>query len=841
MWATVAAILGEPASAAAADGNPWLDDAAPWHEPADRRIDFTHMQLHVAPDLAAGTLQGTVTYALQRHADAPPLQLDAVNLQVAEASFLESGKPVAASFRASAGKLFVDWPAGNARHHVLRLRWSCKPQQGFYFVQPDADEPNRPPHAWTQGETEEVRHWLPAPDDPDERMTWQVTVAAPKGLVALSNGNLKGRTENGAIAESTFDAPWPLPLYLLTVAVGPFVAVEHAKGKVPVTTWALPDQADDVRRAFARLPQMVDVLGQRLGVPYPFASYGQVVVREFNFGGMENASLTTLTYRNVPTAQSEKDWNADGLLAHELGHQWFGDLVTCRTWADIWLNEGWASFADALWQESYYGADRYMEELAGNRAGYFGEAHRYLRPIVSDRANDPDELFDGHTYSKGAWVAHMLRRRLGEEAFWRGLKAYLTEHRFGSVETADLQKAMETASGRSLRGFFRRWVHQAGHPQVRAEVQWNDADKLLRVTLEQTQKVERGMPLFDLEIEVAVRGELGGDAAMHVLRLDRQRESWTLPMARKPALVELDPRSAWLIDWTVQAPADDLAAMASHSKHADVRLRALGDLGRLLHEGPAFSAVLAAAQKDPARHVRARAAEILGRGLREHVAAELAKILSSDADAMVRQAAARGLGACLATDAWPALLQAAERDPSFEVQAAALQALGKLDRSKARPILMAALSRPSFHDLLQSAALRALAEAANDADWPAIAEAVTAGRSKFLRENACEAVAAFGARSAARQQDARLALEGLLQERSFRIRRSAAEALGALDDARAKPALMAAAAREPMGRAGARYREIAGSLGKNEPLQERLKRLEDDLQQLRQSGGRNGH
>ncbi|MSQ81709.1 MAG: hypothetical protein EXR77_02180 [Myxococcales bacterium] len=825
-----------PHFARADSGADWLDDKHPWREPADRHVDFSHLDLQVTPDLAKRTVSATATYKLTRKHQTERLRLDAVDLNLTEVVWLQSGAAVAAKWQPVDHGVVIEWPPTADRDLELRLRYNCAPRQGFYFVAADADAPNRPLHAWTQGETEEVRHWLPAPDQPDERMTWTVAVTAPTALVALSNGDPDGKPmidKPTQLSLTRYRSTAPLPLYLLTVAIGPFVAVDHGHSKLPVVTWALADDVDNVRRAYAKLAKMVDVLGQRLGVAYPFSRYSQVVVHEFNFGGMENATLTTLTHRAVPDARAELDRPADGLLAHELGHQWFGDLVTCRSWADIWLNEGWASFADSLWHESEYGIDRYMEDLADSRRGYFEEANRYLRPVVADRAADPDDVFDSHTYSKGAWIAHMLRRKLGEEPFWRGVKTYLTRHRFGSVETDDLRRALEEASGLSLRGFFWRWLRQAGHPVLKVDLKWDDEAKMVRLGFAQTQRIERAMPPFTLAIEIALTAKQGAEPTLHRLVLDKVTDSFRLPAPTRPWLVEIDPRSAWLVDWTVEAATTDLAAMLERSAYADVRLRACTDLGRVLHEPTALAAILRAAQHDKARHVRAKATDLLGRGPRDKVIQPLVERLTKDSESQVRRAAARALGQLLSNKGWAALQVAARTDVSYAVQAAALQALVAIDRSQARAELLAAVARPSHQETVRAAALHGLATLADQQDWPLVVAAIESGQSKFIREAAAPSVAEFGARAMERKEDARLALEALLHEDSARIRRAAADALGILDNPKARQALLAAASREPLEKQREKLRQTAGRLGQQGPLTERLQRLEEEVQQLR--------
>ncbi len=816
-----------------AGASPWLDDSHPWREPADRKVDFVHLALTITPDLAKGSVAGTAVYQLRRLHDTPHLLLDAVSLNIDEVAWVQGSKSVPASWRTLDKQLAIDWPTAASGPLTLRLRWNCVPRMGFYFVRPDADAPSRPVHAWTQGETEEVRHWLPAPDDPDERLTWQVSIAAADGLVALSNGDplAAGNVDGKPVAR--FDSKLPLPLYLLTVAVGPFVAIDHGHKGLPVVTWALPAEVENARRAYAKLPKMVDVLGKRLGVPYPFSRYGQVVVHEFHWGGMENATLTTLTHRAVPDARGEIDHPAEGLLAHELGHQWFGDLVTCRSWADIWLNEGWASYADALWDEAEHGRDRYDEAMAAMRTGYLDEATAYQRPLVSDRMPDPDVLFDRHTYSKGAWIAHMLRRRLGDEVFFAAVKQYLTDHRFASVETDDLRRAMQAVSGQSLRGFFRRWVQQAGHPVVQVELKWEDAARQLRVVLQQTQKVERAQPPFALQVELAVYAKPGAKPELHTLALDTARREHTVSVSAKPAWIEVDPQTAILADWKVEAPIVDLAATLSHSGQADVRLRALVDLGRSLHDLAALQAVQTAASKDAARHVRAKACELLGRATRDKALPALLDGLARDKEPMVRRAALRSLGNLVAAAAWDKVVAAARNDSSDETRAAALRTLLAIDRDRARDELLFATSQASYHDVVHGAALQGLARIADPADWLTVAKALLPGRSKHLREAAALAVAEFGIRDKERRDDARVALEAQLHDGSARTRRSVADALGALDHPRSRGALLAAAAREPLDKQREHFRSIADRLGQQGPWQERLQRLESELQQLR--------
>ncbi len=828
-WLLLTVLLATQAWADPLSPSRFLDDSLPWHEPAGRAVDVQHLDLTVTLD-PAGAIAGHAIYAGVLRQPTKEVRLYAVDFAIDEAAWLVDGKRVATTPTRDHETLHFALPQTEPPGAwQLELKWHAKPKRGLNFVQPDADAPQRPQHVWSQGETEEARYWLPSPDDPDERLSWNVTIVAPATWQALSNGVQLSRAVTDQLATTAYALHAEAPIYLLTIAAGPFIAVEHPHPQTPLVTWALPDVLDDMRRSFAVTPDILDKLNALTGMAYPWGRYGHVVVGDFSFGGMENVSLTTLTDRAMPDVREALDWQVDSLIAHEMAHQWFGDWLTCRTWADIWLNEGFASYFDLLTTEKRLGRARFDEDLADARASYLTEAAEYVRPIVTDRYRDADELFDRHTYQKGALVLHMLRRQLGDKAFFAGIAAYLKAGA-RSVETADFQRAMEDASGKSLRGFFTRWLRQAGHPALHAKVTWDEAQKTLKIALEQKQKISHSQPAFDLQIPLRIQTpEAVVLAAVH---LDGVKADYTLVATARPTVVEIDPEFTLLADWTLEADIEDVVAMRDRGSSAEARLRAVTALGKQLASQQAVTALLRTLAEDPARHVRAAAAEQLGKAERPTARAGLLAALVGDPESLVRAAAALALGELHDLAAWPQLVTALHKDPSYAVVRGAMTALHKIDRQAARDLLRETATVASHRDTLAVHALSLLGQTGDVRDANLLWQLAQPGNGKPLREGALPALAAWAVRNEPQREKVRLFLESVLHEPNLRLRQRAAEALGVLGEPASRGPLLAAADREVFFRTAEMMRKAAGELGHKTPVEERIRRLEEQLEKL---------
>src|SRR5947209_5412229 len=366
---------------------------------------------------------------------------------------------------------------------------------------------------WTQGETEDTHYWVPTYDFPNDKTTWEFYIWTRKDERALSNGRLAGSRAVGDSIEWHWVQDKPASTYLMTCVIGDYVVLQDTPWRdVPIGYWTYPDSVEAARRGFAKTPQAVDVFSRKTGVPYPWAKYDQIVIPEFQYGGMENVTATSQNDAEIlhPT-WSEPQANSVDLMSHELGHQWFGDLLTTRSWAHIWLNEGFATFMEEIFHEENFGPDEgAYDRLLAHEQAIEGD-RRARRPIVWGKwVNDPIEVFfTGHIYQKGATVLQMLRHQLGDSVFWRGINRYATSHAYDNVVSDDLRRAFEEATGTDLKAFFGQWVYGAGFPVFQVSSNYDRAARRLIIDAREIQARDSLTGFFDVDVDVEARTDSG--------------------------------------------------------------------------------------------------------------------------------------------------------------------------------------------------------------------------------------------------------------------------------------------------------------------------------------------
>ena len=763
---------------------PQADPGRPFPEPGatpnyapDRGCVVTHLDIGLRIDPVARTLEGdtTVTVApLPSGALQVRLDLDDVTVTAVESP---DGTPL--PYTHGGGVLDVrGLPPGGGK---VRVRYAGRPSRGLYFTGPTTAAPQRPHMAWTQCQDEDGHRVFPCHDAPGIKQPVRVRVTAPADTAVVGNGKLVGQAPaDDGFVTWTWDQPEPISAYLVMVVVGPLVVVEaeadNAGRPLPLRYLAPPESTPaQLERVFGRTPEMVSFLAQRFGVPYPWARYDQVVVHDFIFGGMENVAATTLTDLVLTDDRAHLDAHFDDLIVHELAHQWFGDLVTCQDWSQAWLNEGWATYTEYLWQHHHEGPDEGHMGLLGKRDGYLAEdGGRYRRSITHYQFKNPIDMFDRHLYEKGGLVLHTLRGMLGEAAFWSGVTAYLEAHAHGAVHTRDFQRAMERASGRNLDGFFQQFVHGAGHPEI--DVGIAHADGLLSVTVTQKQSGPGVAEAFTFPLVIDIV-DGSGETRRLTLPVDARSRSFAIPMPEAPARVDVDPDMAVLCKPTLKASRPLLLAALRGGATIPVRLTAAA---ALLDEGSteALAAVCGALSADPFWGVRARLAGALAKHGGPVARAALLQAMA-DPHPKARRAIISALGGFRTADvrdALAALIGAG--DPSVQVEGEAMKALGQTRDARVPALAERMLTQPSWGDLLRMRALEALGATRSAAALPTLLAHTAPTASNRARAAAAGALGQLAQDVESTRVDAAERLIELLADSPFRVRLAAVPALG---------------------------------------------------------------
>jgi aminopeptidase N len=705
----------------------------PAHYIPSREYDQRDIKLDLRFDWEQEQAIGTETITLAPLVkDLRRVELDAANMTFNSVK-LATGTPLKFEMDATAEKLRIDLDRAYQPTDVLTLVIDYHTNgittqrgiggfgRGLTFIKPRPDDSTRPRQIWSQGETDYNHYWFACYDHPNDFTTTEIVATVERPLMVVSNGRLVSTKEN---KDNTRTFDWkieqPHASYLTSIVVGEYAAVEGSYAGIPVTSYVYPQETAEGRVTTVRLPEMVKFFSEITGVKYPYAKYAQTMAHDFG-GGMENISATTQTDNMIHDARAELDATSDSLESHELAHQWFGDYVTCRSWADVWLNESFATYFQALWDEHSLGHDDFLyRDVKGNQDQYYTAwARGQRRPIVTKNYTNADAIFDTYAYPRGGAVLHMLHVALGDEQWWRAINHYLTRYAHQPVETEQFRIAVEEATGQSMDWFFDEWVYKMGHPVFRVTQGYDPAAHTLTLTVRQEQKLDPAnaypqVALFRTPVEI----EIGTAQGTHVERAmiePQEEQALTFHTDAEPLLVNFDYGDTLIKELKFDKPTDALVYQLARDADVMGRMWALGQLSERIK-------AQATADAERQRIAEALSTALAGDkfwGMRFESAAALQGVpgdaarralltATKDANARVRARAVIALAATkdpTLADVYLPLLG----DQSYGVVRAAAQALGATKSPTAYDALVKLLDQQSWRDSIRVSALNGLA------------------------------------------------------------------------------------------------------------------------------------
>lgn len=781
-----------------AGGNPFQPPQATIHYARDREYHVRHLRLVFDIDSKKLSATGVVTHYLS-----PILESLKVVTLDAGANLKINGCRVnnaSASFVHLKNKLYVTAPTPltPGKEATVEISYLMPGDStgggangigGFHWIKTSPDDPDRRPGFWTQGETGTNSNWIPCYDYPNDKCTSETIVTVPDNWEVVGNGTQGATLHDDAKHTRTFHWTMKQPhsTYLLSLVGGELDIRKASWAGVPLYYVVPRGRADLIPTSFGNTPDMLQWFSDNLGVKYPWPKYAQNAMIDFG-GGMENVSATTLGANSLTDGRAGH-YPMSSLNSHELAHQWFGDFVTCKDWGDIWLNESFATFFEMFYMEHLDGKDRYDQERDNSLHSYLFEAQRYKRPLSTKLYRDPDVMFDSHTYPKGGLILHMLRRLLGDKGFFAGLHHYLTVNAYKPVDSHDLSKAFEEATGRNVEPFFDQWIYKPGHPVLDSTWTYDEGGKAVVLKVKQTQDTSDGTPVYSLPLTVALlRQSSGSVVERQTVTLDKADQEFRLLAATKPDAVLVDPDHDLLKEVKDSHWAGaELPVILRGAPCVLDRVEAVNQLGKGTLSDATIQLFTEAVRSDNSEASAAAMLAKLGETKKESLRALFHEQAQSKQSGR-RAAALQALGNLPRNEEDMKLLHAAaisDTEP-YNVVAAAMRALGKLDAAGNLDVFKHQIASRSQFDQLASVAITTLGEAKLDAAAPLIIEATTPAHRPFVRFAAVRALATMAPGNA----DVRAALIALLKEPDNpRLTTQAIRALRTRKEKEAVPAL----------------------------------------------------
>ncbi len=586
------------------------------------------------------------------------------------------------------------------------ISYTTVPKQGIFFILPDKGYPDRIPEIWSQSESEDARYWYPCHDYPDDFSTSSLTATVPSDWVVASNGILKKVKTDKANHTKTFY--WvenkPHVVYLNSIVAGKYKILKSKWDDVPIYYYVEPEYVKEAESNFSHTPDILKYFSDVTGYHYAWSKLSLSAVTDFTEGGMENVSAITLTDRTFHDKNADPQVSTTDLVSHETAHQWFGDLLTCRSWSQAWLNEGFATYFEALYGRHAFGNDHFNYEMSKDQKQVIRADNRDRQSTIYRRYNSPEDVFSVYIYQRGADILNMLRGVLGDQLFFKAIKHYVHEFQFQNVSTHNLADAVREATGENLDWFFKEWLHKAGHPDYEVKYDYNDSNHLLNLTVNQTQKVDSLTPVFKMPVDIYI--VTPSEKITKRIWVDSLQNSFTFDVSEKPLMVNFDEGNFILKELNFNKSVDELTYQLQNDTNAAGRIWAVNQLEKEKGD-TVVSAITQALKADPFWGVRAECATALAK-FKNNVSQEALIAALNDKDPRVQVIVINSLANFRKTNVAKLVKAKFEQTDNYFVKAASVTTYSKVDSSDALPLVENALKLNSYRQVIRNAALNAL-------------------------------------------------------------------------------------------------------------------------------------
>ncbi len=678
----------------------------PQHHAPNREFNMLNIDLNLHFDLLNKKLLGEATETLiPLRMNYDSLHLDAVGMKIINIEMNGQDLPYKYDGKKLTVALGKSYNIDDTLTYVIN--YTTVPKSGVYFILPDSSYPNRTPQIWSQSEMEDARYWFPCHDYPDDFITSSVTATVPEDWTVISNGHLDSVDDDPVAKQKTFY--WvedkPHVIYLISIVAGKYSEIKSNFGGIPVDYYVPADQVENAKQNFSSTPDILKFYSDVTGQIYPWNKLSLSTVSDFTFGGMENVSAITLTEGTLHDKFSEPQVSSVSLVAHETAHQWFGDLLTCRTWSQAWLNEGFATFFEALYTQHAYGEDEFDYEMRRDHMAVIHADNQERKPTVYNRYNYPVDVFSTYIYPRGASILNMMRGMLGDSLFFKSIRHYVQKFKHENVDTHNFKNAVQEATGYNLEWFFNEWLYKAGHPVFDVSYKYNETNHKLLLTVKQTQKIDSLTPVYKMPVDIYI--VTPSEKITKKIWVDSLQNTFTFNVSEKPLMVNFDENNLLLKEMKFDKSKEELEYQLKNDPNVAGRIWAAEQLTSLKNT-QAAQALIYAMKNDSFHGVREACAGYLSNFTPDSKIKEALFSALNDKDLRVVDAAIRTLGKYSGDDVFDKLNSLYAGSKNYFVKAAVVSSIASIDSVKAQPIIDSALVTNSYQNIIKEAGLRAL-------------------------------------------------------------------------------------------------------------------------------------